>query len=216
MLDALVFDFDGTILDTESCEFDSLVAVFEEFGQSLELSWFQTYVGTSEHPPWVAELASRADRPVDEAACLARRREIKYEMLEGLEPLPGVLSLLDEAAAAGLAVAVASSSPLEWVGTHLDTLGLRDRFVAIRTFDDVAEAKPAPDLYLAAIEALGANPARSVALEDSSHGITSAKTAGMAAVAIPNAITAGLDFSAADLIVPDLTHVPLARLVSLV
>jgi HAD superfamily hydrolase (TIGR01509 family) len=103
--------------------------------------------------------------------------------------MPGVAEVIASATAAGLPLAVASSSPSGWVEDHLDRLGLIGHFEAIRGRDHVDRAKPDPDLYLAASAELGCDPSEVVAIEDSRHGCRAAKTAGMTCVVVPNRIT---------------------------
>jgi putative hydrolase of the HAD superfamily len=128
---------------------------------------------------------------------------------------PGVVALLEQASEAGVRLGVASSSPRDWVEGHLAERGLRHHFEVVFSRDDVERAKPDPALFRIATEALGAEPARTVALEDSHHGVSSAKAAGLWAVACPNRITSGLDFSHADLVVGSLAEVDLPRLATL-
>ena len=131
-----------------------------------------------------------------------------------------MVELLDDAAAEGIPAAVASSSGLDWVGGHLERLGLRSRFATVVTRDDLsgrdARTKPAPDLFLLAADRLGAEPAQCVAFEDSPNGVAAARAAGMVVVGVPGPMTTGLDMSAADLVVPSLTDVDLAALRELV
>jgi beta-phosphoglucomutase-like phosphatase (HAD superfamily) len=107
---------------------------------------------------------------------------------------------------------VASSSTRDWVGGHLARLGILNRFECVRCRDDVAKAKPAPDLYIAVLECLGVSAADAVAIEDSPNGVIAAKRAGMRCVAIPNTITASLDLSQADLLLRALSDLTLAEL----
>jgi HAD superfamily hydrolase (TIGR01509 family) len=130
-----------------------------------------------------------------------------------------VLELLDAADAAGVATAVASSSRLDWVAGHLDRLGLRHRFAAVVTRDDVgdeaARTKPAPDLFLVAAERLGVPPAACVVLEDSPNGVAAGRAAGMVVVAVPCPMTQALDLSGADLVATSLVGVDLVTLAEL-
>jgi HAD superfamily hydrolase (TIGR01509 family) len=129
--------------------------------------------------------------------------------------LPGVERTIDAAVAAGLLLGVASSSSAEWVGSHLARLGLLDHFaeLACRTAD--VPPKPAPDLYLAAVGALGVAPHEAIAFEDSPNGVAAAKAAGLWCVAVPNGMTRGMDLGAADLVVASFEDVELARLLVL-
>jgi beta-phosphoglucomutase-like phosphatase (HAD superfamily) len=125
-----------------------------------------------------------------------------------------VVEWLDEAHRLNMAIGIASSSHVEWVQGHLERLELIDRFACLSCFDDVLQAKPAPDLYLAACESLGVDPAQAVAVEDSRNGILAAKAAGMAAVAVPHGLTEHLDFTEADLRLSSLAEMPLRTALS--
>ncbi len=203
-VDAFVFDFDGLILDTEWPAFVTVAHVFEEHGVEMPLERWQLRIGRGDNPPWTELLAEDLGVEIDHRLIANARRERKDNLTEAEPILPGVLRLLDLADQRGLPTAVASSSSFSWVGGHLDRLGIADRFSAVRTSDDVRQSKPWPDLFLAAADSLGVDPAHIVAFEDSVHGVTAAKAAGMTCVAVPNRITSGGDFSHADVVVSSL------------
>jgi HAD superfamily hydrolase (TIGR01509 family) len=211
-VDAYVFDFDGLILDTESSAYHSIVEEFAAIGHEFDLLTWQECIGAGWALDWLDELERRCPTPIDRDEVIERRRRRKLAMLESCTVLPGVVERIAEARAHGLGLAVASSSPRDWVEPHLDRLGLLDSFDAVLTRDDVEHAKPAPDLYLAAAGALDVVPALAVAFEDSHNGCRAAKAAGMWCVIAPNAITADQDFSGADLVVSSLADVHLGRL----
>jgi HAD superfamily hydrolase (TIGR01509 family) len=219
-MDALVFDFDGLILDTESALFASTAAVFDDHGLHLDAAWWAAEIlGTAEHPHWTEMLATRLGRPLDDLEALQAARNLRYHEALALEAVrPGVVELLTEAAEHDVPCAVASSSPREWVEGHLERLDLAGWFVGVRTRDDVeaGRTKPAPDLYLAACLAAGADPARSVALEDSPNGVAAARAAGMRVVGVAAGLTAGIPLDGADLVVPTLAEVTLEGLLALV
>ena len=123
--------------------------------------------------------------------------------------MPGVKELLDASRQRDLKLAVASSSPENWVSGHLTRLGLSDYFDAIVTADDVEETKPNPALFLLAAEKLGVRPGDVIVLEDSPNGVHGAKRAGMFVVAVPNSITARADLGAADLQLSSLAEITL-------
>jgi HAD superfamily hydrolase (TIGR01509 family) len=210
---ALVFDFDGTLADTESAVLQSWQETFRRHGTELPLDAWHAVIGTqhttaamfallAEHVPG---LDVEALRPVTRARVLA--------LLETLGPREGVLDYLDAAARRGLRMAVASSSSGRWVNHHLERLGLAAHFEAVLTGDRHA-AKPEPDLYLAALEVLGVTAEETIAFEDTPHGVTAAKAAGLTCVAVPNAITAALDFGHADVVLPSFLAKPLDALLS--
>lgn len=216
-IDALVFDFDGLILDTETPEYETVAAEFAAHGLELPVESWQQIVGGADHPHWLDRLEGELGVPLpDRQLVLERRRAAHHRRIAAEVVLEGVVDLLDEAVARGVPVAVASSSPSQWVDGHLERLALRHHFAVVRCRDHVARAKPWPDLYLAAVEAVGARPARSVALEDSHNGSRAAKAAGLRCVVVPNGITAAQDFSHADLVVRSMAELRWDVLVGLV
>ena len=219
-MQALVFDFDGLILDTESALFASTATVFADHGLDLDAAWWTAEIlGTAEHPHWTEILAERLGRPLEDHDAVVEARNLRYHETLALEAVrPGVVELLREADEHGVRCAVASSSPRYWVEGHLDRLGLAPCFRAVRTRNDVGpgRTKPAPDLFLLACEAVDAEPRRSVALEDSPNGVRAAKAAGMAVVGVAAGLTAGLPLEGADLVVPSLADVTVEGLAALV
>jgi HAD superfamily hydrolase (TIGR01509 family) len=213
-LRGLIFDFDGTILDTEWPAYESTRDVFAEFGGlwTIEAQQDRTGVGDQKRS-WVDILEEQVGA-VDRDAVHLRRQEMKNAATRKNPLLDGVLETIDAAKALGLPLAVASSSPMDWVGLHLDERGLREHFGAVATRDQVAQAKPAPDLYLLACERIGVEPTESIAIEDSPHGVSGAKAAGLYCVAVPNRLTTGLDFSHADEVYESLEQLELDVLVS--
>jgi len=201
---ALVFDFDGTIIDTEWPEFVTVRAEFRAHGLDLELAQWQGIVGRADHPHWTITLRHALGRDYDVEVVTERRRREHHRLIAEQPVRDGVTDLLERAASAGIPVAVASSSPLDWVSGHLRERGLADRFVGLITRDHVERAKPWPDLFLAAAELLGVEPHQAVAVEDSHHGCTAAKAAGMVCLVVPNPVTRSMDFAHADLVLESL------------
>jgi HAD superfamily hydrolase (TIGR01509 family) len=126
--------------------------------------------------------------------------------------LPGVKDYLEGAKERGLKLAVASSSPDNWVSGHLTRLCLIDYFDTIKTADDVARTKPDPELYNAALEALSIQADEAIVFEDSPNGVKAAKAAGIFCVAVPNPLTEQLVFEGADLRVGSLAEIRLEDL----
>ena len=207
MIRALVFDFDGVIADTEGPEYRAWAETWAEYGHELALSEWVQCIGTNDPGGWhpLDELARRMGPGFDPAEANRRRQSRHHPAIRALaDPLPGIVDLLDQAEAAGLATGIASSSGDDWVPVLLAQLGLTERFAHLSIYDGTCPAKPAPDLYLRACAALGVAPEEAVAFEDSPNGIAAAKAAGLWCVAVPHEITAGLDLAAADLVVPTL------------
>ena len=200
-MQALIFDFDGTILDTESSEFQAWQEVYRQCGLELSLDYWLPFIGNNSIPFDPADnLEKLLGKPLDKKG-LERWVEARKQTLnQSLQPLPGVLDYLEAAQAMGLKLGVASSSRRAWVEGHLERLGLLGHFQVIRTKEDVALTKPDPALFLRAAEGLGVSPAQTIVLEDSLNGVRAAKSAGAFTVAIPNALTQHLDLSQADLL----------------
>ena len=200
-IDAVIFDFDGLMLDTEVPVYAAWCAAFESYGATPPtLEEWGVIIGTDSDDQELLDLLhARALRLVDLDEMHAERRAHRDALLAAEEVLPGVTTWIHDATTAGLDIAIASSSPDDWVLGHLDRLGLRGQFEHVMCAGDTRPGKPAPDTYLAACAALGVDAHRAVAVEDSANGVAAAKTAGLWCVVVPNALTRSLDLSAADL-----------------
>ena len=210
---ALLLDFDGTMVDTESVDWRSWEEVFAQHGVEVPRERFLLRIGTLNGPDELDELDALLDAPVDREAVQAARRVRERELIAE-EPLrPGVDRLLEEARALGLEVAIVSSSSRDWVQPHLERLAIEHHVAFVHCADgDRDRCKPSPALYVEALDQLGVRAAEAIALEDSTNGIAAAKAAGIFCVAYPNPVTSGLDLSAADVVVHSLEDVPLAAL----
>jgi HAD superfamily hydrolase (TIGR01509 family) len=204
----LALDFDGTILDTEESLYRAWAELWATHGHQLQLDQWQRNIGTDEvFDPWEV-LERRIGRAIDPMLRDSRRAR-RDEIQSRFGPRPGVLEWLSEADRLRLPVGIASSSPLEWVDSHLTRLGLRSRFSCVVCRDDDTPAKPAPHSYLAVCRQLDADPLLSVAVEDSPHGVAAAIAAGLFTVAVPHPLTANLDLSDAHLIATSLSELSL-------
>ncbi|HMC51367.1 MAG TPA: HAD-IA family hydrolase [Acidimicrobiales bacterium] len=208
---AVVFDFDGLILDTEVPIYRCWRELYSEHGEDLDVAMWQSTVGTDGFDP-AAELERRLGRRLawDELHERRRRRRDELQALESLRP--GVADWVKEAQELGLRLGIASSSERAWVLGHLERLGFATPFACIRGRDDVGAPKPSPAAYRAVLEHLGVSPAEALGVEDSVHGVRAATAAGMWCVAVPGPLTRGLDFSEADLVLDSLADLGLAAL----
>src|ERR1700693_1890120 len=185
LIRALVFDFDGLILDTEEPVYRSWLEVYQAHGEELPFERWVQIVGSTTagfHPQHHLEERLGQSLPKE---VLDRRIRRRAEMMPAQEVLPGVLRRIAEAKAMGLKLGVASSSTTEWVRGHLARLGILDSFECVRCRDDVANAKPEPDLYLAVLDCLSVPASDAIAIEDSPNGVLAAKRAGLRCVALP-------------------------------
>ncbi len=213
MIDTLVFDFDGVIIDTEVPTFTAWQEVFESSGQSVDRAlWSEIIGGGQKLFDTMAYLESIVGPLPDREAVRRRKNERADKMIAESPVLPGVLDHLADARRLGLRLAVASSSSRDWVEGHLAERGLLEYFAAIVTRDDVSRVKPDPALYATAVERVGSEPASAFAIEDSFNGVTSAKRAGLLCVAVPNEMTLDMDFEQADVRLGSLAEMPLEAL----
>ncbi|HEX3493504.1 MAG TPA: HAD-IA family hydrolase [Streptosporangiaceae bacterium] len=199
-VEAVVFDFDGLLMDTESTMLASWRHEWRWHGLELDTgSFFADHGGdVSEHR--YAKLAAAVGPAYDRAASHARRLAYRDQLNGGLELLPGMADWLIQAGQLGLRLAVATSSGRGWASQHLDGRGSLAAFEFLACGDEVARPKPDPGVYLLALERLGLPASRVVAVEDSPHGVAAAQAAGLRCVAIPNPHTDPARFAAADLV----------------
>lgn len=209
---AIVFDFDGLILDTETPLFEAWAQTFEYFGIApISLTEWSLSLGREADDPKALKpmdvLRTALNRELDEAEIRRVRRAMSDQMLDEAPLLPGVIDRLDEADALGIPVSVASSSPSDWLERHLGSRGIRDRFRHLSSPSETMPGKPNPAVYLEACRLMGVSPSDVLALEDSPNGAKAAKGAGMTCVAVPNRISQGLDFSHVDRVVASLEDI---------
>jgi HAD superfamily hydrolase (TIGR01509 family) len=209
---AFLFDFDGLILDTELPSRAGWEHVYREHGHELPPDLWATVVGTT-HAPFdpMAHLEELVGEPVEREAVNERRRAHEFALIEAEELRPGIADYLAAAERLGLKRAIVSSSPRAWVDMHLERLEQSVGWDAICTADrDPARAKPAPVLYLEALELLGLGADEAVAFEDSPNGVLAARAAGVFCIAVPNEVTRelGLAEAGADIVLDSLADLP--------
>ncbi len=211
MIRALIFDFDGLILDTESALIAAYADVHVAHQVTFDEAHFLRSVGHADYTfdPWHA-FEKRADR----VALETQRRERNHLRDLELTVLPGVVALLDAARAQSLHVALASNSNHAHCERHLARLGLLDRFGFLACRDDVVSPKPEPDLYRLALNHFGLRGHEAIAFEDSHTGSTAAKRANLHTVVCPGPATRHHDFRHADLLVASLADCPLPTLLT--
>ena len=212
---ALIFDFDGLIVDTETADFESWCEVYAAHGATLAPADWVSCIGKAPgaFDPY-AQLEAVLGRAVDRVAIRAKRRARYAELAERLPLLPGVAEYVREGKRLGLGLAIASNASASEVAAHLSRLDLERYFDCVSCVDPVARGKPDPAVYLAALGSLGVRPSEAIAFEDSPSGVAAAKAARVFCVAVPSALTRGLDFEAADVAVKSLADVPLTELLS--
>ena len=204
---AFLFDFDGLILDTEVASRAGWELLYREHGHELPPERWAQVVGT--HGAWdpMAHLEELVGEPLERQALHERRQAHELTLIEAEELRPGIDDYFAAARRLGLKRAIVSSASRAWVDLHLHRLEEAVGWDAICTADRVPErAKPAPTLYLEALEALGVSATEAVAFEDSPNGVEAAKAAGIFCVAVPNEVTRALGLERADLVLESLAE----------
>jgi HAD superfamily hydrolase (TIGR01509 family) len=211
MIRALIFDFDGLIIDTETPLIDSYGEVHRTHGITFDRALFVRNVGHAEYAfdPWHG-FSPHADR----ATLETERRAIKNALLARQPVLPGVGEMLAAARTAGLSVGIASNSEHTWVEPHLARVGLLEYFSFLACRGDTPSPKPEPDLYKLVLNHFGLRGHEAIAFEDSHTGSLAAKRANLWTVAIPNISTAHHDFSHADVRLNSMAEVTLEALMA--
>jgi len=208
---AFLFDFDGLILDTELASRAGWELLYREHGHELPPEKWATIVGTYGSWDPMTHLEELVGEPLEREALNERRAAHELELIEAEELRPGIAEYLAAARRLGLRRAIVSSSSRRWVEMHLERFEEAVGWDAICTADlEPSRAKPAPTLYLEALEQLGLGPGEAIAFEDSPNGVRAAKAAGIYCVAVPNEVTRelGLDESGADLVLDSLADLP--------
>jgi HAD superfamily hydrolase (TIGR01509 family) len=211
---ALLFDFDGLIVDTESPALAAWRWVYEQHGQELTLESWSAAIGTLGGFDPLAHLEELAGAAPDETV-VSRRFDHELMLVEAEGLRPGIAEYLADADRLGLLKAIVSSGSRSWIDSHLGRLERLHDFDAIVSADgDESRAKPRPTLYLEALDRLNVAAGEAIAFEDSPNGVTAAKAAGIACVAVPNPVTVGLGLEEADLVLGSLADLPLPRLLA--
>ena len=213
MIKALIFDFDGLILDTETPEFHVWQDIYREHGYEFPAEKWASIVGGGGHSDFDAaeNLSLLIEGRLDSASLRDRNSLESGVLIARLEPLPGVMNYLNEAKRLGLKLAIASSSPRSWVDSHARRIGVFQFFDHVVTREDVGpgRTKPNPDLFLTTLDRLGVPKEEAIVFEDSPNGVKAARRAGIFVVAVPNELTSTLSLDEADLILSSLSDMPL-------
>jgi HAD superfamily hydrolase (TIGR01509 family) len=183
--DAVVFDNDGLLLDTEEAWTRAETALFARHGATFTFAHKRDLIGSS-HTVAAGKLEAMLGLPGEGLTLMAELHALVMdEARQDIEPRPGAVALVEALLAAGIPVAVASNSPRDFLDRVLRTAGVADHFAVTVAGDEVAHPKPAPDIYLEACRRLGADPAASVGLEDSPTGAAAARAAGLHVIGVP-------------------------------
>ena len=210
--DAVIFDMDGTLIDSESADFEACQMLYGELGATLTLEhWANKVVGRLDgYDHLFAELVRESNNGLVVADLWRRLHELWDITTQHISLMPGVDRLLPDLHADGVTLAVASASDRQWVSRWLTHFNLTPYFQTIATGDDITHNKPAPDIYHFTATQLGVQPERCLAFEDSVAGVQSAKSAGMTVIAVSSPIAQSFDFSRADHLISGLDSITAA------
>ena len=220
MIKALIFDFDGLILDTETPDYLTWQNIYKEHGFELPQKEWGTIIGGSALSNFDAadHLSRLSQGRLDPGPLRARQQLESDALIHAAGIMPGVMDYINDAKRLGFKLAIASSSPHAWVDSHAKRLGIFDRFDAVICADDVGigRTKPNPDLFLSALSQLGVGKEAAIVFEDSPNGVTAANRAGIYVVAVPNPVTSLLAIEGANLILSSLSDMPVGDLLDVV
>lgn len=220
MLDGIVFDFDGIIVDTEPLHYRAFLEVLRPLGVDFDYpTYLREYIGFDDRDAF--RYAAQTTGQTMDHARLAELVALKAEAFEtlvgrGIEPFPGSVELIREAAAA-MHIAIASGATkrdIELILPHLGDGGLPRLFTTIVTANDVARSKPDPESYALAVTRLGLDPANCLAIEDTTAGLTSARAAGMRTLGVGHSYPVAKLNDHADRTVDSLASVRLEQLLT--
>ncbi len=195
MIKALIFDFDGTIIDTETAWYITFRDAYKKYGVDLTLEQYSQCLGTSLHSfnPY-NYLKTHYNIPIDLDEFRNSVKERHTQMMQTESIRPGILKFLESAKAQGFKIGIASSSERSWIDRFVKLHGIEDYFECFCTADTVKKVKPNPELYLQALKKLNIAPSEALAIEDSPNGARAAVSAGIPTVVIKNTITKQLPF----------------------
>lgn len=217
MIKALVFDFDGLIIDTETPSYYAFKQVYQEYGVELPASLYAKCVGTSfDHFNPYTYISECVTETIDWQIIKAKFKSIYAGLVKEATVRPGVIAYLEEAKRLKLKIGLASSSRLAWIEPYLIKHQLAGYFDSFSTADSVKSVKPDPELYLLALQKLGVAAKEAISFEDSLNGYRAAKAAGLNTVIVPNELTKDFEFSDYDLLLSSMEELSLAEVVEVI
>jgi len=215
MIKALIFDFDGTIIDTETPWYLAYKEVYQRYGVDLPLEVWGACIGTSFDVFNPFEyLKKESGQSIDPNHIRAETKVIFQQLMKEQGTRPGVVPYLAKAKELGLSVGLASSSNRKWIESYLSSLELTHYFDTVVTSDEVEKVKPDPELYLRAMASLQVKGEETIAFEDSKNGLNAAKDAGAYCVIVPNQVTSYMNFENYDLRISSMDEVELSSILA--
>ena len=202
MLEAIIFDMDGVLVDSEYTYFQSKSQILSEAGHEVEDSYHFQFMGTTSDYMW-EKMKQEFSLPLSVAEYIQQMTALRQAMIkrDGIRVIPHVQEFVKGLSQAGLKLAVASSSSLAEIKVNLAEIGLSEYFSEVVSTEEVEHSKPAPDVYLATAERIGIMPENCLGIEDTKNGTGAVRNAGMVCVGFANPAFPKQDLAFADRVV---------------
>ncbi|MDF2613338.1 MAG: yqaB [Clostridia bacterium] len=202
MLKGIIFDMDGVLVNSEPMHYKAYCLVLEEYGITYPYEIYKRFIGTT-HAKVMEDIRSRNNLPCTDEEFFKNFKQKRELLIEtnGFEGIKGVSKLISALHKKGYKLAVASSSPYEYIIRVTKSLGIHTYFDKIVSAVNVSNPKPAPDVFIKAAEELGLDPRECIAIEDSANGVKSAKAAGIPCIGFYNADSGDQDLKEAVIVV---------------
>ncbi|WP_224483692.1 HAD family hydrolase [Robertkochia aurantiaca] len=198
----VIFDMDGVLVDSEPYHREVLSVCLEDLGHELSDEYYNSLVGTANRPMWERVKADFSlEKPLEKL--IAVHKELFFQMLhkDKVQAVPGVQDVLEELNEKGFRLSLASSSPEKVIDAFMEILGFTRYFDHLVSGENIERSKPAPDIFLKVASLYDVAPSGFVVIEDSKHGVSAAKAAGMSCVGFVNPNSGNQDLSEADLLI---------------
>jgi beta-phosphoglucomutase family hydrolase len=213
MIQAVIFDMDGVIIDSEPFHYEVNKRIFASLGIEVSEDEYRGYIGVSNTNMWTSIKSKHGLRhSVNELTAMQVNGNIEFMEKERIDPVEGVRELLSALKNEGFRIGLASSSPYKIIEMVLHRFNIGRFFDSVVSGEDFTNGKPAPDIFLHAAKLLGVSAAQCVVIEDAMHGVHAAKAAGMKCIGFANANSPGQDLGRADMVVGDLASIGIGRM----
>lgn len=210
MLQAVIFDMDGVIIDSEPAHYQVNQRLFHELAIPVSLAEYQTFIGLSNTSMWtILKSKYHLEPSVSELVDMQVKGNFDYIMTEAIEPIPGVSELIQLLTTNRIKLAIASSSPHSIINLVMARFNFRSFFSGIISGENLAHGKPAPDIFWAAAKIIEESPENCLVIEDSTNGVKAAKDAGMKCIGFQNKNSGPQVLSRSDLIIDHFTKLNL-------
>lgn len=202
MLKGVIFDMDGVIINSEPQHYEAYVMFCKDYGVEFPYDEYKGFIGST-HAKLCQYIKENFEIPVSEDEMQEKLREYREYLIEtkGYEEIAGMKELIKDLHKNGMKLAIASSSPEREIKRVTETLGIDSYFAKLVSGENVEHPKPAPDVFLKAVDELGLSVGECIIIEDSGNGVRAAKAAGVPVIGFYNPDSGDQDLSKADIVV---------------